>query len=483
MSNVRAVAAPVYPAISEPVPANIQQVAKELKEAVEILTGRRGRAEDSVPGAFFEMKKQVATASATLTARVSELNQVVVTETEALAQRITTVEASYATADNALSARITDEQTARASADGVLAQRTSVVEAEIRNARAGQASLSARLTQIDTALANGDSALSQRITNLDAAYKAADTTLNASITQVDQARVSGDTALASRATALEAEVTNARSGAASLAARLTTLNQARIDGDNALSSSLSTLQAEVTNARNGQGTLSAYLSVLNQARIDGDNSLSSSLSSLQTTVNGNTANISQLISSTDGLKLKYGLVGSINGVTGGFVLTGVGKNDGTATYNLEINSNVTINGNLIVSGTVTNTQLAANAVSRSVFNKNTTVSSVPIQAKVSLTVRAGANVLLIGTFDDFYQLSGILPTYNISVGRTGVGHLKSSTIATAYNTTSGGTTTYYNNSVCIFVEENVPAGTHEYYVEIPFSAANGCSIMAVELSR
>lgn len=129
------------------------------------------------------------------------------------------------------------------------------------------------------------------------------------------------------------------------------------------------------------------------ARANADGSLASQISGLNTIVGNNSASISTLQGSYNGLAVKYGVIGTINGQTGGFVLTGIGKNDGTAFYNLEITSNVSINGNLIVSGTIKNQGLEDYAVSSS--GQSTGIKS---SGNLSVRVRKNARVACIATY-------------------------------------------------------------------------------------
>lgn len=71
-----------------------------------------------------------------------------------------------------------------------------------------------------------------------------------------------------------------------------------------------------------------------------------SINSLSTTVGQNTASISQILESTDGIGLRYGVVGNINGQTGGFVLTGIQRLDGTVQFTLEIMGDVIVDGSI-----------------------------------------------------------------------------------------------------------------------------------------
>lgn len=113
---------PRWPAIPVPAttPVALYESVSQLKAAVDMLTGQSSAPEEyGVDERFITLTKTVDRFSAT----VSTKFEVVINE--------------Y----------------------GVLAQRTSLIEAEITDARSGQPSLYARILEVDTARVNGDSAL------------------------------------------------------------------------------------------------------------------------------------------------------------------------------------------------------------------------------------------------------------------------------------------------------------------------------------
>lgn len=148
-------------------------------------------------------------------------------------------------------------------------------------------------------------------------------TMEASIREINETFVAENMALAQRTTLIEAEITDARSGETDLLARITTVDTARVDGDTALATSVDTLQTQV---------------------------------------DGNTAQLTVVESSVDGISVKYGVAGYINGSTGGFVFTGLLRNDGAVSYNMEFYSNVIIHGDLIVEGTIDTVRIGTNAI-------------------------------------------------------------------------------------------------------------------------
>jgi hypothetical protein len=272
-------------------------------------------------------------------------------------------------------ARITTEETTRADADSAMAQRATTIEAAVGDANA-------RITQVDTASVTRDAAFAQRTTILEASLGDA----LARITTVDTASVTRDTALAQRAATIEASVGDAN-------ARITSVDTASVTRDTAIINRVSTAEATIA-------TADARITTVDTASVTRDSALASRLSVTETTLNGNTASLSTLQQSVNGLEVRYSVVGSINGSTGGFVFSGIQRADGGPVFTTEFFSNVIIHGSLIVDGTVGNSELAPASVSNpkiidnAVSNSSAVVGFVGSGGAVSnsITVRAGARV-------------------------------------------------------------------------------------------
>jgi hypothetical protein len=187
-------------------------------------------------------------------------------------------------------------------------------------------------------------------------------------------------------------VNNATTGVAATAARLTTEESARATADSALASRATALEATVNSSTDGNIALKARISTEESARASGDSANATSISNLSTTVGANTASISTIQTSVNGLSVRYGVSLDVNGFVTGFVQNNNGTSgtfDILATAfrvtipgstpktvfsvsgsNIEINNNVSINGSLVVSGTVNTTQLTANAATSGNFAYN-----------------------------------------------------------------------------------------------------------------
>lgn len=164
-----------------------------------------------------------------------------------------------------------------------------------------------------------------------------------------------------------------------ITASIREINETFVSADKALAQRTTLIEAEIENARGGETDLSARITSVDTARVTGDEALATSVDTLQTQVDGNTAQLTIVASSVDGISVKYGFAGFINGVTGGLVFTGVLRNDGAVTYDLEIVSNVTIHGDVTIDGTLTTGKLDTNAVTSMAANAGTiSFSSVSV---------------------------------------------------------------------------------------------------------
>ena len=117
------------------------------------------------------------------------------------------------------------------------------------------------------------------------------------------------------------------------------------------------------------GTVNSSITTEQVARSTADSALAASISTVSTTVGGHTATLQLLASSVNGNSISLGLIGTIDGVTGGLVLTGVGSN-GVVTYNLYLR------GNFIVDGTITAAKMQVGALSAITANLGVVTAGV-----------------------------------------------------------------------------------------------------------
>ena len=241
-------------------------------------------------------------------------------------------------------------------------------------------SASAAITAEATARANADGALASSISAVTAAYQLADGNLTSAINNEASARSSADGALTTQINSVSSAY-----AAADLALQTSITNEAnaRVSADGVLATSISNVQAGYQAA---DTTLGAAISSEATARVNADGALSSQISSVSSTVNGNSASITTLQSSVNGLQAKYVLTVNANGRIAGIELaSGAGQ---LATVSILADkfiivhpsangttiqafitgivngiASIGINGNLIVDGTISATKIIASTIS------------------------------------------------------------------------------------------------------------------------
>lgn len=143
---------------------------------------------------------------------------------------------------------------------------------------------------------------------------------------------------------------------------------------------------QVTTLTARVGANEASVEVERLARQTADASVASQVTTLSSQLGTNTATLQNVQQSVNGIGVRYGVVGTINGVTGGFMFEGIRRNDGSVTYGLEINANVTINGNLVVNGSINSDKLGGLSDMKSADGPD---------ASVAVTTKQGGRVLVL----------------------------------------------------------------------------------------
>lgn len=277
--------------------------------------------------------------------------------------------------------------------------------------------------------------IARKILTLETSLTNTNTKIEARVAEESLARVNSDGALARHIVGVQAEALTAASDAyaaahaelVAFAGPYASMAAYNIDVTAAYKGYADTVAG--TAQTNAEATASSALTTF----ASGHGSLASFQTTLTTTYNGVYAtitNLNSLDNTVDGVLLKHGVVGTINGVTGGFIFTGIQKLDGSVTYDLEIDSNVTINGNLIVNGTITSSELAANSATKlfaetdgddADINTNDTICSINCDLTVGdVLVLVDIGVLLKSgdtTLDATWKI-----TLEIFVDGSGTGH-------------------------------------------------------------
>lgn len=169
--------------------------------------------------------------------------------------------------------------------------------------------------------------------------------LSAMVLQEQTARIEANFAEATAREVLEANIND------NVIAQIASESLARATADSALAQQVTALQAQVGD------DLQAALQTEQVARVSGDSALAQSISTVSTTVAGHTASLSTIQSSVDGVKLQYGVIGTIDGTTGGFLMTGIKKLDGSVSFSMKIS------GSLIVDQSISTDKLVVNFLS------------------------------------------------------------------------------------------------------------------------
>lgn len=260
--------------------------------------------------------------------------------------------------------------------------RFSVLEKSSANAKA-------MIKELSTVRITDTEAFAQKITELDAKFNNNEARIYDEMT----VRSTAVDALAQRITSLTASVANSDYNSA---ASITQESIVRATQDDALASQITTLTATVNSNNN---TLTAAIANEATARATADSAETTARLALTSTVNDHTSSITTLSSTTasinGALSASWSVQGNIDGATGGLRLTGMKKADGTgATYDLIIQANTKIYGNLVVTGTIDAPQLAFNSVSNSGYNASGGGST-----SVSVTCRSGARVAVLCVYD------------------------------------------------------------------------------------
>ena len=161
---------------------------------------------------------------------------------------------------------------------------------------------------------------------------------------------------------------------------------ARVTADEAIAGQILTVVARL-------GDTESAITEETLARSTADSALAGRLLTAETTLAGNTSSISDLIESVDGVSVRYGVTGYINGQTGGFVFTGALRNDGAAVYNMEFYTNVIFHGDVVLNGTIT-TQKAALAQ----FTQGDGAAAEGTLAGLGIVIKGGGTVVVIASF-------------------------------------------------------------------------------------
>lgn len=285
-------------------------------------------------------------------------------------------------------------------------------------------------------------------------------------------------------------------------ARMLELNEIRVSETSASAKRIEILEAEISDARGVEPDLAAKLTVMSEATVDAQDDASLALT-------------------------RFGVSGTINGTTGGFTLTGILKNDGSApAFSMEFDVNefrirdpvlntaptvflysggkfgftgdVFINGSLVVSGSidtlqladdaVENPKIAGNAVTNTATNTGTVAAGSELIAQI--TTRAGADLLvMVGITDTSATVTNdtAAPTTVVSFGfaieldNVPTGNTLFS-VKTVYSVVAGSNFRGLSPNSAQFRLSGLTAGLHDVSIVNSYSSQIGFYITVVELA-
>lgn len=181
---------------------------------------------------------------------------------------------------------------------------------------------------------------------------------------------------------MDTRLTEVTSTAADNSARITNEATARAGADGALALQINTVGAQ-TSAN------AAAITTETLARTTADTALAQQTTTLSTTVGQHTSTLQVQAQSINGMEVRYGVLGTVNGVTGGFIFSGVQKNNEAPFFQTEFLSNVVINGDLTLTGTLTTRTAAPNA-----WTDAGVVYATGGGVSTTVFLRSGAKVLI-----------------------------------------------------------------------------------------
>lgn len=401
----------------------------------------------------------------------------------------------YVAADAELEASLITQITVVANATDALASVLTVLSATVDNNGDGIADVTALISSESSTRATADTALSNRLDVVEASVADPNTALVATVNSHTTAIADLDSqkAEATDVTTLTATVTTLSSDLDDLGAVVATTNAtvtseaaARASADSALSTRLDSVEASVGTP---DSAIAARVTTLESATasLSSGKASASSVTSLTSTVNGHTSSINtnaSTIATVSGkLNARYGIA-----VDGGGNGSFISLQDGVSTPStIKLAADkITLNGNVIITGTLQTAQLASNAATKasSIYtsgiiypnqNGETTIQTLPVTT-------SGGTVVI--------NASAALTTSFIEGG--------SNYCNQAVTLKRGATTIYYANMVrnpgsipySFTLSDTPSAGTYSYTLTVT-TASSGMllnqawarSLVATELKR
>lgn len=468
----------------------------------------------TVEGANFESRQLL---KVTLEGRVQDAfaailheSELRISETEALAREKDVLAVRLGTSE----AAIETEKLARIDADGVQAGQITTAYSRLSSAElniSGQASAQQGLTTRVSNTEGNFVSLSQSYTTLNSQIFSPTNGLIANANALSQLTTRTDTidgrvtSASDQIVVLSNRISDPVTGLGASASAISSLTSStsgrltNVEGVvNAQAAALVSLANEVFDPIKGNLASSTAIDTLNTSvrSVDGRIDVESSkLTQLTTRVGGNEAGLSVVARSTNGIMTQYGVLGTINGQTGGFTMFGAVKLDSSVAFNMEIL------GSLVVTESITARALStANLITASAQIGNLVVGNLQIAdgavtqcvsdyqtgntASVSIAIRrASANV----------QVHAIFKGNSAQGTNSGPGALVIQRNGTFLDVTAAnfaiykpdsGNLQFYIGPMCAAGRDAPGAGVHTYQATHTNGAGiGGMTIIVTELSK
>ena len=237
-----------------------------------------------------------------------------------------------------------------------------------------------QVNSLSTTISEGLNTANSRIDTVAATVTSNNTALNTRIDNLTTTVNNNNTTISSTVSNNQTTATTDRSTFANQISSLQSIVGSGVGGGVTLTQSLNTT---ATTANTAATNASTALSTANSA--------ASQVGGVTSAANNAVSTANAASATANNLSYEWRVQGTIDGVSGGLRLAGakrVNASTGTVenTTNLIIDANTTINGNLLVNGTIGNTKIADNAVTTNAW------STASGNQTLNITVRAGATV-------------------------------------------------------------------------------------------
>lgn len=391
VSNIASVTASISSVSNAQVTANtavstrLDQVAAQVvganaktDAAVASLTTSLATSNSALTSLISAQGSNLSSNVATLNASINTVANTSATANSVMSSRVDGLFSTFTTANTNTNARITSLATTTSTANSAVSTR---IDGLYSTVTSNYGTLDGKITTAQNTAATANSVMSSRVDSLSSTVSGNYGYLDGRITTAINTAATANSVTASRIDALSTSLTNTTG---TLQANINAANLAAVTNTNALAGQYNSLSSTVSG---NYGTLDGRITTTQQTQATANAVMSSRVDSVSTTVGGHTASITTLTNSLNGVSARYGVTVAAGGYVSGFetmagagtstfkVLAntfGVYASDGSGGVPflisgglITMNSNVRLNGDLVISGTIRTATLEDYAVTRS----------------------------------------------------------------------------------------------------------------------